>query len=187
MSSAWSSKRHKLVGTILKSSPYFSHMRIKEEVPVSKLVPDFPDNRKRVDWYIKDLRLVIEVHGEQHYKPVAFGGRDAKQEFIKQIHRDIEKQAAIENANYLFLEIPCWVKISEDWLWEAIHEVMEKFRHTPKQSNKDTSNLLQASRSRFKRSKKTGPSLVSRPFPRKQKKLKSRPFPKKPPPNDHES
>ena len=95
-----SSKRHKLVGELLQASKHFSHMRIAEEVSVSELVPDFPDNRKKVDWFIKDLRLVIEVHGEQHYQPVAFGGRNAKSEFAKQIHRDKENTLKIHIKYY---------------------------------------------------------------------------------------
>jgi len=167
-----SSKRHILVGELLQASKHFSHMRIAEEVSVSELVPDFPDNRKKVDWFIKDLRLVIEVHGEQHYQPVAFGGRNAKSEFTKQIHRDIEKQAAIENANYLFLEIPYWIDLTADWLWSAIHAEMEKSRYASREQPENTSKVLPPRPGR----KKNGPRMAGRPFPLVQRKLKSRGF-----------
>ena len=115
------SKRHKLVGKLLGEIDFTKNMRCEEEVKVSTLVPDFPDNRKRIDWFVKDLKLVIEVHGEQHYKPVAFGNRpNAKGEFAKQVEHDIAKQAALENAGYFFLEIPYWDKLSADYLRDAI-------------------------------------------------------------------
>ena len=121
-----SSKRHRLVGKLLSEIGFTKGMRREEEVRVSTLVPSFPDNRKRIDWFVKDLKLVTEVHGEQHYKPVAFGNRpNAKGEFAKQVAHDIAKQAALENAGYLFLEIPYWDKITIDYLRGAILDCVE--------------------------------------------------------------
>jgi len=169
-----SSKRHKLVGTILKSSSYFSHMRIKEEVRVSDLVLDFPDNRKRIDWFIKDLGLVIEVHGEQHYKPVAFGGRDAKAEYIKQIHRDIEKQSALENAGYLFLEIPFWEVITEDYLCNGIHTLMENAKEKYSKTSHVVEKVRSEDKKNYRKLESRGFGTKSRSFSKQQRKLKSR-------------
>ena len=120
------SKRHTLVGQILSTDSRFANYLCQEEVPVSKLVPTFPDNRKRVDWYIPELKVVIEVHGEQHYRGIRFGGEKTKsQNWTSQVHRDIQKQAALENAGFIFVEVPYWTKLNADSLWDLIYGVYD--------------------------------------------------------------
>ena len=117
-----SSKRHKLVGQLLDTIPLTKHMRKDEEVLVSSIV-SYSDNRKRFDWVIKDLKLVIEVMGEQHYDPISFGNRgDAKEQFGKQVRYDLDKQNAAIAGGYQYLEIPYWIKLDENWLSTAILE-----------------------------------------------------------------
>lgn len=62
------------------------------------------ENRHYFDFYIKDLNLMIEYDGRQHYEPIKwFGGRDA---FIAQQNRDAEKaQYCFEN-NIKLLRVP---------------------------------------------------------------------------------
>jgi len=97
-----------------------------EEVPVSKLVSDFPDNRKRVDWFIKDLNLVIEVCGEQHFSEIAFGGDLKKSNYVSQVHRDVQKATALKQAGYLFLEIPYWDNLTLDYLESSIRFLIQR-------------------------------------------------------------
>lgn len=156
-----SSKRHNLVGSILRTCPQLKNYRAREEVSVSDLAPGFPDNRKKVDWYVHELRLVIEVHGEQHYQPVAFGNRNAKQAFGSQIHRDIQKQKAIEDAGYYFLEIPYYQPLDEDSLWGLICRTI--------QEGENSKPVVERAQIRANRRRSTIPS---RPFAKKLKKIK---------------
>lgn len=119
-----SSERHLLTGKILKNS-IFKKYRIYEEVAVSDLVP-FKDNRKHIDWLIEDLRVVIEVNGEQHYKPCAIGGQNARNAFVKQVKRDVEVQLALENGGYTFIEIPYWDELTEEYLINKISTAIKE-------------------------------------------------------------
>lgn len=66
------SKLHKRVGEILTTSPLFRLYTLEQEYNVKKVHPDFHLNCF-YDWVILELRVIIEVHGRQHYKPVDFG------------------------------------------------------------------------------------------------------------------
>ncbi len=65
------------------------------------------------DFYITKLNLYIEYNGEQHYRPVQFGGmpiEKAKDRFVSQKNRDgIKKKYCYEN-NLSLLIIPYWEK-----------------------------------------------------------------------------
>jgi DNA-directed RNA polymerase subunit RPC12/RpoP len=65
------------------------------------------------DFYIPKLNLCIEYNGEQHYRPVQFGGmpiEKAKDRFVSQKNRDgIKKKYCYEN-NLSLLIIPYWEK-----------------------------------------------------------------------------
>ena len=111
------SNPHRLIGRILFSSSIFSHYRILEEYPVVKVNPLYGDNSHRFDWVILDLKLVIEVHGEQHYRPVRFGGVSIEEAILNyntQQWRDNRKQRAAEDAGWVYLSIPHWDLASVD-------------------------------------------------------------------------
>ena len=63
------------------------------------------------DFYLKSLNLLIEVQGEQHYKPICFGGitkEEANRNFsIQQIKDDIKRNYCRLH-NIQLLEIPYW-------------------------------------------------------------------------------
>ena len=51
--------------------------------------------RQSLDFYLPEYKVAIECQGEQHYKPVDFGGKGnewAKQELLKTIKRDNKKK-----------------------------------------------------------------------------------------------
>lgn len=176
------SKRHKKVGELLDSIPLTANMQKKEEVSVKELVPSFPGGRKKIDWYVKELKLVIEVHGRQHYEPVAFGNRgDAKFQYGKQVRHDIDKQNALLGAGYLYLEIPYWIKLTKDWFLQAITELEHESRTKP-----DVGPTAKPVRQ-----PRVGNKLLSRGFEPPSKhnllsgnRLRSRGFPKKDTPKD---
>ena len=100
------SKLHKAVGDMLHESPIFSNYRIYQEYPVNRVSPYFDSGREKFDWVILDLMVVIECHGQQHYKPVRFGGiteQEAKDKFQAQVMRDLEKKLAAEKAGWIYV------------------------------------------------------------------------------------
>ena len=68
------------------------------------------NNRKYyIDFKVGDI--LIEYHGEQHYKPVRFCGcseEKAKEKFIKQVKRDYEVREYCREHNIRLIEIPYW-------------------------------------------------------------------------------
>jgi len=100
------SKLHKAVGDMLHASPIFSNYRIYQEYPVNMISPYFDSGREKFDWVIMDLMIVIECHGEQHYKPVCFGGmpkEEAEAKYKEQVMRDLKKKMAIQKAGWTYV------------------------------------------------------------------------------------
>lgn len=103
------SKMHKKVGELLLSG-YFKGYEIRQEYPVNQVNPNFKSGREKFDWVILGgiFSAVIEVHGEQHYNPVCFGGRnkdEAREAFKKQKVRDELKREAAESAGWAYLVV----------------------------------------------------------------------------------
>lgn len=117
------SKLHKSIGDILKTSNLFSNYKIYQEYPVNKINYLYPNGRHKFDWVILDILLIIEVHGEQHYKPVTFGGitqEKAYDLFIYQKYKDnIKMQAALE-AGFTYIAIPFTDIniVDENYIWQ---------------------------------------------------------------------
>lgn len=117
------SKLHRKVGDVLRSSNIFGTHKIYQEYPVNKIDPSYPSAAHKFDWVIKDLFLVIECHGEQHYNPVNFGGisdEEAQINFATQRHRDNIKMDAAIHAGYTYIVIPYSdVKlVNEEYIWQ---------------------------------------------------------------------
>lgn len=98
------SKLHKHIGELLTGeNSLFANYELRQEYHVSKVNPDHSSNREKFDWAILGLDVVIEVHGEQHYRPVCFGGAtedEAERNFRRRLELDEEKKLAAEEA--------CW-------------------------------------------------------------------------------
>jgi len=135
-----SSKLHKRVGDTLRSG-VFSGFKLFQEYPVNKVLDSYPSGRHKFDWVILDIGLVIECHGEQHYKPVSFGGREdtgAGQRFKEQVERDRIKKEAAEEAGFTYIAIPHWDYkiINENYIWDLYQQnknvkVVEKPQKAP--------------------------------------------------------
>lgn len=68
-------------------------------------------NLLRFDYFIPDINLLIEVDGEQHFKPVCFGGitkERAELNFRKSQERDKIKDGYCKEHNIKLLRIPYW-------------------------------------------------------------------------------
>ena len=78
------------------------------------IVPINPDTNYKLpfDNEIVSLKLIIEVHGEQHYKPISFFYRGSSEDVAAQFERRkyldrFKKKYAISHG-YHYLEIPYW-------------------------------------------------------------------------------
>ena len=124
------SKLHKRVGELLTSedSPYRFY-EIRQEYRVSDVNPTYKSNREKFDWVILNLKVVIEIHGEQHHKAVTFGGispEEAPDNFKRRIELDQQKQEAAQKAGWGYVVVSYKEKnISIDELIDKIIEAAE--------------------------------------------------------------
>jgi len=103
------SKLHKKIGDILLwPGGLFATYKVYQEYPVNRININYNDASHKFDWVVLDLRLVIEAHGAQHFKPVDFGGQ-GKDKTIDNWHnmkyRDHKKEQAAIEAGYTYIII----------------------------------------------------------------------------------
>ena len=125
-----SSKFHKKLQQIFLEDPYWKKFSCYQEVPVSSIVNSYGNNKHCIDWYIDELACVIELHGQQHYDMVNFGNiayDKAVKNFNNIKYRDNMKKSALEEAGYIYIEIPYKMvdKINGQKLKELIYENTE--------------------------------------------------------------
>lgn len=94
------SKLHKAVGDALRTHPVLRALRSYQEYPI-------PHTPYHVDWFVVDLNMAIECHGEQHDKPVAFDGdkEKAARVFEEQLKRDALKRRLCIEQGWKIIEI----------------------------------------------------------------------------------
>ena len=103
-----SSAFHEKIRHILCSDPFFKNLSCYQEVPVAALVPEYSKKSHHVDWYIDELGIVLELHGEQHYKLLNFGNKafnHAVKDFNNIKYRDNMKKHSLLNQGYEYREI----------------------------------------------------------------------------------
>jgi hypothetical protein len=86
----------------------FLFYRAFQEVPLKDLVEDY-SGTMRVDWYIEDLNVCIELHGKQHYEQTSFGSESkltSNFNWVASKERDSIKKGLLKEAGYIFIEIP---------------------------------------------------------------------------------
>lgn len=54
------------------------------------------------------LNVAIELDGEQHFKPINFGGSNTNESFEERIIRDNIKNAYCDDNNITLIRIPYW-------------------------------------------------------------------------------
>ncbi len=100
---------HNKVRDLFANNQPFNTMKCYQEVPVIDLVPSYHSSLHRVDWYIETLGVVIELHGQQHYKMTNFGfdsWNQAHDKFLEGKARDSMKRVALVEAGFKYIEIP---------------------------------------------------------------------------------
>lgn len=97
-------------------SSYHSEARIliKEEYPIHSLYEEvtLPGSKRSAiagllyaDFFIPDLNLIIETHGEQHYKYIPFFHK-SKAHFLLSVKRDRDKEEWCRINNITLLVLP---------------------------------------------------------------------------------
>lgn len=103
-----------------KSSLHMSTRQLlKKQFPTLQVLEEVPIPVKRsenyyLDFYLPMLKLAIEVHGEQHFKFVAFYHNN-QLGFIKSQKRDREKQEWCEINNIQYIALP-YNESEEEWI-----------------------------------------------------------------------
>ena len=78
----------------------FPTMRILEEVPIK------PRSKTQfLDFFINNIKLAVEVHGQQHYKFNTMYHASA-QDFLNQRKNDTDKRDWCETNNITLIELP---------------------------------------------------------------------------------
>lgn len=99
------SSYHCKMGQLLEEMN-FGGLGIYQEHIVRDICPDHPSPLDRFDYYIPSLNLVIEVHGEQHYKAATFGGisqQKADFNFAKGSLRDTDKALSAKRSGLIYI------------------------------------------------------------------------------------
>lgn len=121
---------HNKVREIFATDNYFKQIQCFQEVPVSNLVSDYKNNMEAVDWYIDSLNVVIELHGEQHYKATGFGNESYNEKLVNFNnirYRDNKKKTALIESGYTYIEIPYKLKskLTAEFIKELIYSYGE--------------------------------------------------------------
>lgn len=101
------SKFHEKVRDILQADPVLRNFKCYQEVPVKDLCTGYPDTHF-YDWYIEELGMIVELHGQQHYRAVNRGNvsyTQAQRDFQGIQARDKQKKRAAEEAGLKYVEI----------------------------------------------------------------------------------
>jgi hypothetical protein len=107
------SKFHEHVRQCILQDSFLNSLRCYQEVPVHAINPNYHSKAHRFDWYIEDLNLIVELHGDQHYKLTNRGnvGRaQAEHDFKQSQLRDSQKKIAAQDVELAYLEIPYKMK-----------------------------------------------------------------------------
>jgi very-short-patch-repair endonuclease len=120
------SRFHKAVGNYLKKN--YGSFRIYQEYPI-------PSSKFFVDWFILDLNIAIEVHGEQHYGPVAFDGNKEQSilNYEIQVKRDRIKKNLIKEAGWIYVVMK-YNELTDEFINLKIQEALNAIIRSRTQS-----------------------------------------------------
>ena len=92
---------------------------LKQLFPTAQVLEEVPVTLRRgknisLDFFISQFRIVVEVHGQQHYKFTPMFHTSA-QDFIKQRKRDADLKEWCELNNFTYIELRYDEK-PEEWI-----------------------------------------------------------------------
>lgn len=163
----------------------FPNLNIQQEIKVSEINPSFGSNRERYDLCIPEMNIIVEVHGEQHYQNVCFGGiteEQARKNLLKRQEVDYLKEKAARDNGWGYVIIKYTEKkiTKEELLTKinvTINEIVVPEEKIEKEKIKINSN--NTLKDLPKRKIYSNSKLHSRSFPKQEK----RKWPKKKFPN----
>jgi len=137
------SKLHKAAGEILRSHRLLKHYKAYQEYPVSRVNPDYKNNAHMFDWCIPDLKVCIEIHGQQHFKMIPFFHK-SDTAFQDQLRRDKEKKDAAEEAGWTYFMVRYDEELDVDALVDLVIEQSNtlKVPERPVKALKKQSNAM---------------------------------------------
>lgn len=127
------SKYHKAMGVLLEQLNLVG-LGIYQEQIVKDICPSHSNSLDRFDFYIPSLNLVIEVHGEQHYKAVKFGGisdEKALFNFAKGSLRDVEKANSARSSGLVYIVFSYKEKFTQEIFLEKYKQAILELKHLP--------------------------------------------------------
>jgi very-short-patch-repair endonuclease len=77
----------------------------------------------RADWVVLDRNLVVEFHGEHHYKEVDYGDGKGAEAHQHRLHLDRVKRAIVRESGFMLIEWPHFEELTEQALVAKIDEV----------------------------------------------------------------
>lgn len=85
--------------------------------------------RKKFDFYVPELNLLIEYDGEQHFRPIEFfGGEPA---LANTVARDEEKSRWAWENKFVLMRIPYWMLDRIPYLIREQVALLREFPHAP--------------------------------------------------------
>jgi hypothetical protein len=108
----WDLTGHVPIGTEQSGSSYHARARalLEKLFPTDNRLEEVPlpgTQRLVADFYLPARRMIIEVHGEQHYKFIShFHG--TRLGFFYSCQRDLKKREWCEINNIRYIELPYW-------------------------------------------------------------------------------
>ena len=117
---------HNKVRDIFANDSFFKQFGCYQEVPLSFLVDNYPNNKDAVDWWIDEFGVIIELHGRQHYHSTSFvkniSYEEKQKNFFNIKYRDNRKKTFLLDAGYKYIEISYKEigKISSEYLKNLI-------------------------------------------------------------------
>lgn len=120
------SKLHIAFGDCLIEAGY-GGFNIEQEVAVKKLCPNHSNGRDRFDYYIRELNVVVELHGRQHFNPATFGGisqNKAENNFVARVRKDEEKFLSAVKSGLYYISF----RYDEPVTIELFHSKLEEAR-----------------------------------------------------------
>jgi len=133
---------HKIVGDILYYGDTFKLYKIYQEYPVTRINPDFYNPQCRYDWVILDLKIVIEIMGEQHYKPVRWSREtsveEAEMSFQATQRKDEQKKNAALEVGFSYVALDFNTVRSKDFNEKKLFQIIKDKLNTISSNNKET-------------------------------------------------
>jgi hypothetical protein len=121
------SEFHELFRTFILTEPRLRNLRWYQEVNVKDLIPDYEYTSHHYDWYLYEIDLIVELHGQQHYQVTNFGSisaDDALVNYRNMLYRDNLKRTTALEKGFLYAVIPYKDRnrISHDLIFQLAEE-----------------------------------------------------------------